>query len=369
MLLFNIQLNRVINFTDFIAFVLRKFFHKITNWELWPFYLVYSPLVFIWAYFTIRTGRFWYFSTVNPSLEFSGFEGETKKEMFDQLSKDVYPKTIYIQPQQPFEEVVQQVKNNGFEYPIAVKPDIGTKGLCFRKIENEIQLKKYHETLPVDYLIQDMIEWPLELSLFYVRYPNQQKGAITGLIAKEYMQVMGDGNSNLLSLIQAHPKAQHFEEELKLKHANNLNTIIPAGEKYYLSITGNHNRGARFINLKEEIDEQLLQVFDGISNHSKNFYYGRYDLKTTSLADLKQGKNISILEFNGVGAEPNHIYDCGMGYWQALKTIATHWNHMYRIGKLNHQKGVPYYGFIQGFKHLRKALNRYKELAVYDVEC
>lgn len=336
---------------------------------MWPFYLVYSPLVLVWAYFTIRTGRFWYFSPVNPSLEFSGFEGETKKEMFDLLDKAVYPNTIYIQPHQPFDEVVQQMKEAGLVYPVAVKPDIGTKGLCFRKIENETELKKYHQTLPVDYLIQDMIEWPLELSLFYVRYPNQEKGKITGLIAKEYMQVVGNGKSNLLSLIQAHPKAQHFETELKLKHATNLNNIIPAGETYLLSITGNHNRGARFINLQEEIDEQLLQVFDRISSDKTDFYYGRYDIKTTSLNDLRQGKNISILEFNGVGAEPNHIYDCGMSYWQALKVIAIHWNHMYRIGKLNHQKGVPYYGFIRGFLHLRKAMNRYKELAVYDAEC
>ena len=31
-----------------------------------------------------------------------------------------------------------------------------------------------------------------------------------------------------------------------------------------------------------------------------------------SIEDLKNGKNFSILEFNGCGAEPNHIYDASM---------------------------------------------------------
>ena len=71
---------------------------------------------------------------------------------------------------------------------------------------------------------------------------------------------------------------------------------------------------------------------------SGHFYYGRYDLKCTSVADLKAGKNIQILEFNGTGAEPNHIYDCGMHYTKALKIIASHWRDMYLIRQDQLQK-------------------------------
>ena len=63
-----------------------------------------------------------------------------------------------------------------------------------------------------------------------------------------------------------------------------------SNEKYFLNELGNHNRGARFINLKNEIDEQLLSVMNKINLYSKQFYYGRYDIKTTSLEDLKAGK-------------------------------------------------------------------------------
>ena len=123
------------------------------------------------------------------------------------------------------------------------------------------------------------------------------------------MHVTGDGKKTLGQLVNEHPKAQHRLTEMKKKHAENWLSIPKDGEKYYLSVAGNHNRGARFINLHKEIDEQLTDVFDCLNNESKNFFYGRYDLKCTSIGDLKNGKNLMILEYNGAGAEPNHIYD------------------------------------------------------------
>src|SRR5439155_9300705 len=131
--------------------------------------------------------------------------------------------------------------------------------------------------------------------------------------------------SILEQLIDAHPKAYMIAKEYKHKHKAALHNVIPANEIYYLNELGNHNRGARFINLQNQIDDALLNIADLINLKSKHFYYGRYDIKTTSLDDLKRGKNIYILEFNGVGSEPNHIYDIGLSYKQAIKIIAEHW--------------------------------------------
>ena len=262
-------------------------------------------------------------------MYFSGFEGETKSEMFNQLPPAFSPISIYIQPSERFETVLCKMKDAGLQFPVAVKPDIGTKGLLFRKIKNADQLKAYHCLLAFTYVIQEMITLPLELSIFYVRYPDNESGMITGLIAKEYLHVTGDGQSTLKQLIENHSKAFMMAEEQEIKHKENLNDIIPANQKYYLNELGNHNRGARFINLKNEIDEKLLCVVDKINLFSKHFYYGRYDIKTTSLEDLKQGKNISILEYNGVGSEPNHIYDIGLTYMEAIRIIAQHWKYMY----------------------------------------
>lgn len=332
--------------------------------------MIYTPLGFAWLYYAIKARHFWFISPVNPTLEFSGFEGEGKREMYEQLPKHLYPRTIYADPSLQFESLRLQVKAAGFAYPILAKPDVGMKGMLMRRINNEEQLQYYHEHVTVDYVIQDMINLPMEFSVFHIRYPGEKTGIVTGFIAKDYMSVTGDGNSTLRELIERHPKARFRDEEMLMRHGDNFEKVIAAGEKYYLSIAGNHNRGANFVNLKKEIDDRLVQVFDSISVEVGSFYYGRYDVKCTSVEDLKAGKNMMILEFNGVGAEPNHIYDCGMTYREALAEILMHWRHMYKIGRINNkQHGIPYWGFWKGYRYLKKAQQFFKRMHQADLDC
>ncbi len=343
-------------------------FNRLGNWETLPFYAIYAPLVFVWVYYAIRCKRFWFFSNINPSLEFAGFEGDAKKPMYNQLPVELYPKSIYIEPSDSLSEVIDKISAAGLKYPFAVKPNVGAQGLLFRKINDEEQLKIYHSKVGVEYIVQHLVNLPVEVSVFHIRYPNKKHGIITGFIAKEYMHVVGDGISTLQQLITAHPKAVVFKQELLTKHERNLKTIIEKGSIYNLNITGNHNRGARFINLKDEIDAGMLQVFDNLSLYAKNFYYGRYDLKTASIADLKQGRNFSILEYNGAGAEPNHIYDCNMSYFKAIREIAMHWGHMYKIGRINYRNGIRYLTFLEGLKMLTAAKKLFRKLKQKDLE-
>lgn len=319
-------------------------------------------------YYALRARAIWYFSPVNPTLEFSGFEGEGKREMYDLMPSQYYPPTTYIQPGLPENVLLNDVKLAQIDYPLVVKPDRGMQGVLFRIIETEEQLKQYHSKMPTEYVVQQFVDLPLEFSVFHVRYPGEKEGIVTGFILKEYLSVVGDGQSTLLMLIKQNKRTQPRLEEMKAKHLNRLAIVIPAGETYYLSYAGNHNRGAKFVNLYNEIDQQLHKIIDEISNNCKTFYYGRYDLKCTSLEDLKAGKNISILEFNGTGAEPNHIYDCNLTYLQALKEIARHWKHMYKIGRINHASGVPYWSFNRGRKYLVQAKKLFNILRKLDLE-
>lgn len=348
---------------------MKRLLQKFTHWELWPFLIIYAPLGPLWLYYGIKARAFWFFSPVNPTLEFSGFEGEGKQEMYEQLPQYLYPKTIYIQANICNNKLKCAVAEARFTYPFIVKPQVGMQALMFRKIDSESRLLEYHHQMPADYLVQAISEQPNEYSVFHIRYPGQTKGKITGFILKDYLAVTGDGKSNLLQLIRKNKRAKFREDEMKLRHSEHLQTIIANGEKYFLSIAGNHNRGAKFTNLHHEIDEQLCNVFDKISLEAGHFYYGRYDLKCTSTADLKQGKNLDILEYNGTGAEPNHIYDCGMSYFTALREIAKHWQDMYRIGRINHQNGTPYWTYFQGRRHLNKAARFFKILRLADLAC
>lgn len=140
---------------------------------------------------------------------------------------------------------------------------------------------------------------------------------------------------------------------MRIKHADNLQMILSATQRYYLAHAANLNRGANFVNLNHLINGELTAVFDAISLPTQ-FYYGRYDLKCHSIDDLRKGKNFLILEFNGSGAEPNHVYNAGYTLWQAQKEFLKHWKVLYKISRHNHKNGIPYWPFLKGWKFLKK---------------
>ena len=146
---------------------------KIGKWELWPFNVIYAPIGPLWLWYAAKAGSFWWFTPANPTLTFAGFDGEGKKEMYDQLSEDLYPATVYVDPSQTFADIKQAVTSKELRYPVCVKPQVGLKGLLFRKVENEEKLEFYHQHVPVPYLVQELVETTMEVSVFYYRYPNK----------------------------------------------------------------------------------------------------------------------------------------------------------------------------------------------------
>jgi len=345
---------------------MNQFFKKLFNWEKWSYDVIYLPIDIVWLWYGLKAGAFWFFTPVNPSLIFAGFEGGSKKEMYDQLPAWCCPTTLLIAPEEQLTSVLQKMKEVKLEFPVVVKPDSGMQGVLFRVIQNEEQLNIYHENVGESYILQTFIDLPFEFSVFHIRYPGERKGVITGLIVKDYMHVTGDGKLKLSELVAEHPSAKYKPEEMKKKHADNWEKILPKDEKYFLSLAGNHNHGAKFVNLNNEIDQQLCDVFDRISNEAGQFYFGRYDLKCTSLEDLKEGKNIQVLEYNGAGAAITHVFDRKMSYFAALAEIVRHWRHLYRIGKINNKKGVPYWSFRKGYRFMQAAKKNYSRMKEID---
>jgi hypothetical protein len=310
----------------------------------------------------IRSRAIWFFTPSNPTISFGGFEGEGKKEIYQQFPDHLIPKTIYANPSIPLQEITDAIQAAEIPYPFIVKPNVGMKGILFRKIDNKDQLNQYHQRMPSDYVIQEWIDMPIEVSVFYYRYPSSDKGIVSGFFAKELLHVVGNGNDNLCQLIRKHSRAFYREKELRRKHGHLFEHVLKNGEKYYLSYAANHNRGARFISLKHEIDEALEKTFDDINKQTPHFYYGRYDIKALSIEDLKAGKNFYILEYNGAGAEPNHIYDCNMRLWDAYREILRHWKMLYEISKYNHENGYPYWSFQKGLDFIRQSSAHFKKL-------
>jgi hypothetical protein len=286
--------------------------------------------------------------------------------MYAQLPTIYFPATFYVSAGLTTKEAEEKIRSAGFELPFTVKPDVGMKGLLFRKITSWEQWRFYHEKMSVEYLVQAFVDFPIEYSVFYYRHPSSPKGIISGFIQKDLLQVKGDGLSSIKELIKCHPKAKSRMAELKVRHADKWNEISLPGQIFYLSYAGNHNRGAQFINLRHEIDGSLLNLFDKLSHHT-SFFYGRYDIKASSVQALKEGKEFSILEFNGCGAEPNHIYDCGMNLMQAYRVLLTHWSALYQISAHNHRNGHRYWDFKKGYHFLKRARAHFEHLEKLDV--
>lgn len=267
-------------------------------------------------------------------------DGEPKKEMYNLLPKNFYPATFNVLPQQDFEQALAGLQKSGIQYPFIVKPEVGCQGILFRKINTQAEFKNYHEKVPVEYIVQALVSYPMEVSVFYIRHPLQKKGKITGFLHKIPLQVIGNGTDTLEALVKQHPKGKKRVTELYNKHKERWHHVLPAGEKYMLSYAANHNRGAHFIDLKENIDDKLLAIFDKLSFKVDDFFYGRYDIMCTNVEDLKNEKNFTILEYNGCGAEPNHFYDTGYTLIGAYKEILKHWKALYQICKYNSKQGI-----------------------------
>lgn len=334
----------------------------IFNWEKWPFNLVYFPLLFVWIYYIVRARAVWFFTPSNPSITFGGLSGETKKEMYVQLPPALYAPTFTVKPDESYERIVEKILELKINLPFVVKPEMGEAGILFRKIDTLEQLQEYHSLVTVEYMVQAMIHFPVEVSVFYYRMPNETKGTITGFLHKVPMHVVGDGKATLRQLISRHPKAIAYLEEIERVHAANMNRIIPPGEKYVFSHAANHRRGARFYNLRTEIDENLHAVFDRLSSEVQGWYYGRYDIMCQSIEGLKKGRDFCILEYNGCGAEPNHIYDSGYTLGQAYREILKHWKALYQISRYNARLGAPVWPMLKGLRFLLSAQKQLKEM-------
>lgn len=316
----------------------------------------------------IRSRAVWFFTPSNPKLTFGGMEGEPKKEMYDLLPPGSFPATFNVMPGQSIDSINEMLKRYNIEYPFIVKPEVGGQGILFRKIDNLGELKHYHSNVPVEYIVQQMVHYPVEVSIFYIRHPQNAKGIITGFLHKIPLQVIGDGKHTLKELVMDHPKGKKRIGELHSKHKENWEKILPASNRYILSYAANHNRGAHFVDLKSEIDDKLVSIFDKISLGINDFYYGRYDIMCSSVAKLKNGEEFTILEYNGCGAEPNHFYDTGYTLFGAYREILRHWKALFRISRYNSRQGIKPWNLWRGKRFLKVTKKLYKVMKQADQE-
>ncbi len=349
------MLNKVFN---------HPFFIRLLHWEYWPFHVVYGPLYPIWFWYCLKARAVFFFNTSNPLIENGGFLMESKKAIYDIMPKEYYPTTLFFEKNSIPQEVLAQIKLNEIHYPIIAKPNIGMQGMSVKRIKDDETLIAYIEQSKVDFLIQDYVSFEEEIGIFFCKIPGEDKGKITGIVGKEFLTVTGDGVSNIESLLSAEKRFKLQLPVLKKSFPDLMYEVPSLGEKKEIVPYGNHARGSKFIDISHQADEALHDAINEMCNRLPEFYFGRIDLRYKDLDSLKQLKDFSIIELNGAGSEPTHIYDPKHSIFFAWKEIVRHWQYLSTISIMNHKRlNMPYMTFKEGKTMLKANAAYVKEIS------
>jgi hypothetical protein len=330
-----------------------NFFIKLKSWEYWPFGILQFPVMVYFAWLSLRARSCIFFSASNPGIPMGGMFGESKYEILKKLPSKFIPKTVLIHAPATRQQIVQAINEEDMRYPLIFKPDIGERGFMVQRIDNERDIEKYLQKMKFDFIIQELVDLPLEYGIFYTRFPRLEKGVVTSIVIKEMLSVTGNGRSTLQELILQKDRAKLQWERLRMSYHERLNEILPEGETIELVSIGNHCLGTKFLDGSHLINERLSETFDDISKQVEGFYFGRFDLRCNHIEDLYNG-NVKIMELNGCGAEPAHIYNPGFPITKALGVLFTHWRNIFLISRENARRGVPYTSFKDALAYYRR---------------
>jgi hypothetical protein len=287
---------------------------------------------------------------------------ESKKEIYDLIPAVYYPPTLFFKAGTGSEKIIAVINEKRLQFPLIGKPDIGMQGKSVKKLTDRAMLLEYAFQSKVDFLVQEFVPYKNEVGIFYYRYPGEAKGHISGIVEKEFLAITGDGVSGMESILQKEKRYILQLPVLRKTYGSELKNVLKYGEEFLLVPYGNHVRGAKFIDASHLIDEEITRTIDHICRQVEGFYFGRLDIRYNLWKELKEGKNFSIIELNGAGSEPTHMYDPKHSIFFAWKEIIRHLNILLRISRINHRLlKKPYMNISAGLEML-KANKRYVKL-------
>lgn len=321
---------------------LRRFYVIWSRFEYWPWWFFYIPLIPFYVFFAIRTRSLVYFTAVNPGIEYGGFFGEHKDRILSKIPQEYKPWSIFFSKYKSETWEVEVRKIAESEYPMIFKPNVGERGDEVRLIAAQLELIQHLNTVDFDFILQEYIDYQIELGLLYQRSLSSKKGKIESITLKKFLNVEGDGLSTVGELMKKSNRSFLQIPRFREEKAELLSRIPALGEEILLEEIGNHCLGTEFVDANENISDALCIVFDKISRSFEGFHYGRYDLRVPNWEDLKQGRNIKIFELNGVSSEAGHIFDQRHGVLYAYKEVLRLWNILAHIASENHKAGAAY---------------------------
>ncbi|TGK03292.1 carboxylate--amine ligase [Leptospira selangorensis] len=324
--------------------------------EFWPTWKLYLPLIPYIIYESIRSIRsgsisslgFGTIASANPEIHLGGLVGESKYQILQKLApRHVLKFFLVPKGSKDTNSILEKMNSFGLEFPIILKPDSGQRGQGVRKVQNLKHLEECLLESNVDLIVQEYHPGPFEVGVFYYRYPNESKGRIFSITRKVFPKITGNGISTLSQLVENHPRFRIQKETFQKRFSETWEKIPKLGEIICLSEAGNHCQGTLFLDGSEWITPELENKIHEISSSFKGFYFGRYDIRFSSLKDFLEGKDLHIVELNGVTSESTNIYDPRFSFKERYSILFSQWKILFQISRQSRTKGAGLFSILK----------------------
>jgi membrane protein DedA with SNARE-associated domain len=319
---------------------------RLTNWEFWPLWLFYFPIVLYIVRLALRHRSLTVFTAANPGIPAGGFVGESKNKIYE-LMRDSAGRYLLrhrlisagLQPADRLEIARRFMAENGLVLPVVVKPDKGERGKGVTIVKSDHELETVLNRISTDHILQEFFDG-VEASVFYYRRPGDESGRIFSITEKRFPVLIGDGTATVEKLILNDSRAVILAKSYFAQNREKLHEIPAAGEPIRIIDIGTHSQGAIFMDGSWLKTWQLETAIDEICRSTEGFYFGRFDLRARSFDELSCGASFKIIELNGVTSESTNIYDPRYRLIDAYRILFEQWRIAFEIGAENCKLGV-----------------------------
>ena len=307
-------------------------------------WLFYAPVAIHVALLAIRHRGLGTMTAANPGIPDGGTVGESKFDILSRLPADAIVPTYLVAPGEPAvraADIERHMASRGWRFPLVTKPDVGQRGAGVKLARNADDLRRYVSCVTDPIVAQPFHGGPFEAGIFYYRMPGEARGRILSITDKHFPVLTGDGVSTIEDLIWSHPRFRLQADLFVARHAAALGRVLDPGERFQLTMAGNHAQGTLFRDGTHLITPALERRIDEVARAFDGFHVGRFDVRYRDVEAFKAGRDLAIVELNGATAESTNIYDPRTSLFQAYRQLFRQWSIVFAIGAANRRAGAP----------------------------
>lgn len=334
--------------------------------ERLPPAIFYLPIAMRILWQAMRHGSLSLPTIANPAIENGGMCGWSKSEQFALMSLEgrrwmapqVAIASLPNRPEETVQIALSKMAEAQLAFPLVAKPDRGKQGMGVQLIRDEAHLDAYVQAFPSGeiLLLQKLVSFPNEAGILYVRRPSESSGTVVSCALKFAAEVVGDGVLRLEELIRAKPCSAAQLQMRLAAHHRFLNRIPDKGERIPLLFARNHRTGAVCRDAADLVTPALAHRIDQLAKTVPAFYIGRFDIRFGSVAGLRAGRDFLVIELNGVGSEPLHVWDPGYGVLNTYRQFFDQIDRIFTVAAENRAMGHTPIGSVDLWRRWRQQL-------------